>query len=80
MLDTLKSGKRTVGVKQVGRALKNGQAQMVFLARDADPNVTEPVAITCQRQEVPCEWVDSMVTLGKACGISVGSAVAALVE
>lgn len=79
MPEALQTAKKAVGAKQVGRALKNGQATRVFLAEDADPKVTEPIAHLCEGDGVPVEFVRSMVTLGKACGISVGSAVAAIV-
>jgi len=83
MLETLRSepsGKRTVGAKQVGRALRNGGVLHVFLAEDADPKVTEPIEMLCQKQSVPLEKVESMSELGKACGIAVGCSVAAIVE
>lgn len=80
MLETLQTATKAVGVKQVGRALRNGQAKRVFLAEDADPKVTEPIAFLCEQLSVPCESVHTMTVLGKACGISVGSAVAAIVE
>lgn len=83
MLETLRlepSDKKAVGAKQVGRALRNGEALRVYLAQDADPKVTEPIEILCKKQSVPMEKVGSMSELGKACGIAVGSAVAAVVE
>ncbi|MDF2838962.1 MAG: Firmicutes ribosomal L7Ae family protein [Evtepia sp.] len=83
MLETLRSkpsDKRAVGAKQVGRALRNGEVLCVFLAEDADPKVTEPIEILCKNQSVSVEKVSSMSELGKACGIAVGSSVAAIVE
>jgi large subunit ribosomal protein L7A len=80
MLEAFKTAKKAVGVKQVGRALRSGQATFVCLAQDADPKVTEPIALLCEKQSIPMEWVTTMAELGKACGIAVGSAVAALVE
>ena len=71
--------KRVVGVKQTRRALSGGRAKAVFLARDADPALTEPLAAQAEEQGVPVRWTDSMKALGKACGISVGAAVAASV-
>ena len=68
MLTDLKSAKKVTGAKQVTRALKNGTARRVFLAQDADPRVTETEAVA------------TMAALGSACGIAVGSAVAAVVD
>lgn len=83
MLETLRlepSDKRAVGAKQVGRALRNGAVLRVFLAENADPKVTEPIEILSKNQSIPVEKVSSMSELGKACGIAVGCAVAAIVE
>lgn len=80
MLEALKTAPKAVGAKQVGRALRSGQAKLVFLAEDADPKVTESIASLCKEHLVPVESVHTMASLGKACGISVGSAVAALLK
>lgn len=79
MLADLKTAQKVTGAKQVTRALKNGTARRVFLAQDADPRVTEPIAALCREQGTETESVDTMAALGSACGIAVGSAVAAIV-
>ena len=69
-----------VGAKQLKKALKNGNAKMVFLACNADPAITEPIAALCQQLDVDYAWVKSMTDLGHACGIEVGAAAAAAVD
>ena len=69
-----------VGVKQLKKALRNGTARYVFLARNADPAITEPIAALCQQNSVDFVWVRSMTELGRACGIEVGAAAAAAVD
>ena len=69
-----------VGVKQTKRALNDGKVLRVFLAGDADPRVTEPVEALSAEQGVDVVKVPSMKELGSACGIAVGSAVAALLR
>ena len=69
-----------VGAKQLRKALKNGTAHMVFLACNADPAITEPIAALCQHNGVAYAWVKSMTDLGRACGIEVGAAAAAAVD
>lgn len=76
----LSSTPKVVGAKQVRRALEGGRAVAVFLASDADPGVTEPIAQLCAEQGVETETVPSMRELGRACGIAVGAAVAAAVR
>ena len=78
MIAELNSANKVVGAKQVRRALNDGRARKVFLAADADPRVTEPLAQLAPEKSVPVEELASMKELGAACGISVGSAVAAL--
>ena len=69
-----------VGAKQLRKALNNGSAQKVFLARDADPAITEPLVALCLQKHVKCIWVSNMTDLGKACGIDVRAAAAAAVD
>lgn len=66
-----------VGAKQLRKTLLSGQAQKVYLAQDADPAITEPIAQMCLDQKVPFSWVRSMKELGRACKIDVGAAAAA---
>lgn len=80
MLTELTNQAKVVGAKQVKRAVEAGTARKVFLAGDADPRVTEPVAALCGEKGVAVETVPSMRDIGKACGIAVGAAVAALVD
>lgn len=80
MLTQLKQGAKVVGVKQTRRAIDDGRAARVFLALDADPALTAPVEALCTEKGVPVEKVAQMKELGSACGIAVGSAVAALLH
>ena len=67
-----------VGAKQVRKAVENGTAKKVFLAADADPRITEALKQLCAEKGVETGTVPAMKELGKACGISVGAAVAAI--
>ena len=79
MLTQLENSAKVVGVKQTRRALNDGRAKEVFLALDADPGLTEPLSALAEEKGVAFHWIDTMKTLGKACGIAVGAAVAATV-
>ena len=76
--EELAKSKFVVGAKQLRKALKNGTAHRVYLACNADPAVTEPIAALCQLNQVDIAWVRSMTDLGHACGIEVGAAAAAI--
>ena len=75
------AGKRVVvGAKQLRKAINSGRAQKVFLAENADPAVTEPLAELCTANHIQITWVPSMTELGRSCGIEVGAAAAAVVD
>lgn len=79
MLQDLKTGNKVTGAKQVTRALRNGIVKRVYLAENADPRVTNPIAALCEEKGIESVSVPTMNEIGSACGIAVGSAVAALV-
>ena len=76
MLNELANASKVVGVKQVRRALAGGRAMRVYLAKDAYPDLTEPLERQASEQGVETAWAESMKALGKACGIAVGASVA----
>ena len=69
--------KTVVGAKQLRKALISGKAKRVYLAQNADPAITEPIAALCQQNGVSYAWVKTMKDLGQAVGIEVGAAAAA---
>ena len=72
--------KMVVGAKQMRKALASGAARRVYLARNADPALTEPLAALCRENGVSCAWVKTMKDLGEAAGIEVGAAAAAAMK
>lgn len=76
----LSSRKKTVGAKQTLKALERGQAKAVFVAKDADRFVVAPILQLSSQKGIPIIQVDTMQSLGKACRIEVGCAVAAILE
>ena len=80
MLSELSTKEKVVGIKQLRKALGEGQARKVFVARDADPKLTDPILEQCSQTGVDVEQVPTMAELGRACGIEVGAAVAALLR
>ena len=69
-----------VGAKQLKKAVKAGRARCVFLALNADPAVTVPLELLCDDNHIPITWVSRMEDLGRACGIEVGAAAAAVLN
>ena len=77
-LKNLSDHRILVGTKQLKKALKRENVCFVLLARDADPVITEDLEQICLQQNVNCAWVGKMTDLGRACGIDVGAAAAAV--
>ena len=69
-----------VGAKQFKKALRDNRAIKAYLAKNADPAVTEPIEELCEAHNIPCVWVRTMKELGQACGIEVGAAAATAVK
>lgn len=53
MLEELSCENRVVGLKQTRRLLAAGHAGRVFLAKDADPALVEPLLAACRAVGVP---------------------------
>ena len=78
LLTQLETEHKVVGVKQSRKAIQRGEARVVFVAEDADPQVTDPILDLCGSVGVPVHNVAHMRELGAACGIHLGCAVAAV--
>ena len=70
MITELASQEKVIGVKQSRKAIREGRARQVFLACDADPAITGPVAAG-----IPVQEGYTMAQLGQACRIAVGASV-----
>lgn len=80
MLEDLRHCKKTVGVKQSTKAVENGTAKEVIIAKDCEQRVVRNIIELCEKTSVPITYADSMKQLGKACGIEVGAAVACILK
>lgn len=79
-LPELNRDKLLVGTKQLRKALRSGKIETVYLAENADPNVTEPLQALCAEAGIQPVWVRTMAELGRACGIDVGAAAAGVAK
>ena len=80
MISELASQEKVIGVKQSRKAIRESRATRAYLACDADPAITEPVAESCQAAGIPVEMDYTMTQLGQACRITVGASVVAVLE
>ncbi len=72
--------KKTVGTKQTMKAVQKGLVQEVFVAKDADKRLVALLTNLCREKNIPVTLVPTMKELGKACGIQVGAASAAMLK
>jgi len=79
--EQLKQAKKIfIGTKQTKKAIEKGEAQLVFMAHDAEKRVTEPILKLCEEKGIEIAFIATMEELGCLCGIEVGSATAAIVQ
>jgi large subunit ribosomal protein L7A len=73
-------GQKVVGVKQTLKALKNNQGKVLYVAKDADSNMTEPILKLAEINSLQIVFVDTMKELGSLCDIDVASISALCLE
>lgn len=76
----LEKSLRVVGAKQTLKVIQAEQAEVVYLARDADEHVTGPIRRECLNRGINIVDVETMAELGRACSIQVGAAVASVMK
>jgi large subunit ribosomal protein L7A len=76
----LTEGELRIGTKQATKAVEQGRAAKLFVARDADPKLTVKIVNLAKKMNVEVDYVDTMQQLGKACGIEVGAAAVVIVN
>ena len=76
----LESKQILVGVKQATRAIAEGKAYKVYIARDAEQHVTRRIVELASVHSVEIEYVNTMKELGSACNIDVGAATAVIIK
>lgn len=80
MIPKLQKGRKLVGTKQALKAVANDEVEAIFIAEDADTKVIQDLIRLCDEKNVEIYYVNSMKELGKACGIDVRAASAALLK
>lgn len=80
MVSKLQSHNKVVGAKQVKRALDSSDVEMVYIAKDAERKVVEKIEEISKSKGIDIQEVETMRVLGKACGIDINAAVAALLK
>ncbi len=75
------SGKVKKGTNEATKAVERGQCKLVVIAEDVEPpEVVAHLPIICEEQNAPYAFVPSKQELGKALGIDITSAAAAILD
>jgi large subunit ribosomal protein L7A len=80
LADLKRANRTTVGARETLRAITQGNVKAVFVADDAETHITVGILGACEDKSIPIIHVESMAALGKAAGVQVRSAVAAILR
>lgn len=75
------TGKIRKGTNETTKAVERGQAKLVIIAEDVDPEeIVAHLPPLCEEKEIPYIYVPSKKELGAAAGIEVPAASVAIIE
>lgn len=80
MNENLMHTKKVIGKKQTLRYLMKDEVELVYISKDADTRVTKDIIDVCNSKNIEIAYFDNMRELGKACGIDVNAAAAAVLK
>lgn len=76
----LKENPKVVGAKQTLKYLEKDKVLVLYLAKDAEKRVTDPILELAKQKNIEVVFVDTMKQLGDACSIEVKAAVAVILK
>ena len=74
--DLSRPDKKVAGLKQVQKFARLGLLDRVYIAKDADEDVTQKLLGVCAKFAIPYDITHTMHQIGNACSIEVGSSCA----
>ena len=75
------SGKIRKGTNETTKAVERGQAKLVVIAMDVQPEeIVAHLPLLCDEKKTPYVYVPSKKALGEACGLQVAAASAAIID
>jgi large subunit ribosomal protein L7A len=79
-LTALKVSPKVVGTIETLRAVKERRVHKIFLADDVDQDIKDKIYEAAESSNIDVNIVDNKLKLGRACGIDVAAASAALLK
>lgn len=80
MLSFLQGESRLVGIKQCTKAVKEGNAEVAYLANGVAPDIAEPFRKLCETRGVTLIPIPTKKELGELCQIDVEASVAVVLK
>ncbi len=75
------TGKIKKGTNETTKAVERSTAKLVLIGEDVNPiEIVAHLPFLCDEKNIPYIYVKRQRDLGAACGLSVGSAAAAIIE
>lgn len=75
------TGQLKIGTNEVTKAIERGNAELVIISEDVEPpEIVMHLPAICEEKDVPYTYVGKKDDLGRACGIDVHAASAAISE
>lgn len=75
------TGKVRRGTNETTKSIERGQAQLVIIAEDVEPEeIVMHLPALCNEKRVPYIYVPSKLELGRASGIDVASATVSIID
>ncbi len=75
------TGKIKKGTNETTKSVERGLAKLVYIAMDVDPpEIVAHLPLLCEEKNIPYVYVKSKADLGKAAGIEVNCASAAIID
>ena len=75
------TGRVRIGTNETTKAVERGQAKLVVIAEDVDPEeIVMHLPILCEEKGIPYAYVPSKKELGSAAGIEVSAAAVAIID
>ena len=65
-----------VGLKQVLKAVENGEISKVYIGKDAEQHIQDKIISCCKAKNIEIVEIETMAKLGEMAGIEVKAATA----
>lgn len=75
------TGKIKKGTNEVTKSVERGMARLVYISEDVEPEeIVAHIPLLCEEKGVPYIYIKNKNELGNACGLTVPTAAAAIID